>query len=111
MGFVGNRTVVSESVGSFIETVRVFQPEPDESLPVQFFLNLETQDCSAGEDGWGRVTVNDIIKVEKYEIKFTYFIDDDEILMTCRGPRGPNVKIHKHNKHKVIITGGCVVFS
>ena len=37
--------------------------------------------------------------------------DDDEILMTCRGPRGPNVKIHKHNKHKVIITGGCVVFS
>ena len=37
--------------------------------------------------------------------------DDDDILMTCRGPRGPNVKIHKHNKHKVIITGGCVVFS
>ena len=74
MGFVGNKTVVSESVGSFIETVRVFLPEPDESLPVQFFLNLETQDGSAGEDGWGRVTVNDIIKVEKYEIKFTYFI-------------------------------------
>ena len=73
MGFVGNRTVVSESVGSFIETVKVLLPEPEEALPVQFFLNLETQDGSAGEDGWGRVTVNDI-KVEKYEIKCTYFI-------------------------------------
>ena len=44
-------------------------------------------------------------------LKINNIDDDDEILMTCRGPRGPNVKIHKHNKHKVIITGGCVVFS
>ena len=46
-----NMTVVSESVGSFIVTVRVFLPEPTESLPVQFFLDLETQDDSAGEEG------------------------------------------------------------
>ena len=51
MGFVENMTVVSESVGSFIVTVRVFLPEPRESLPVQFFLDLETQDGSAGEEG------------------------------------------------------------
>ena len=47
-----NMTLVSESVGSFIETVRVFLPEPDGALPVQFFLNLETQDGSAGEEEW-----------------------------------------------------------
>ena len=46
-----NMTVVSESVGSFIVTVTVFLPEPRESLPVQFFLDLETQDGSAGEEG------------------------------------------------------------
>ena len=44
-------TVVSESVGSFIVTVRVFLPDPTESLPVQFFLDLATQDGSAGEEG------------------------------------------------------------
>ena len=46
-----NMTVVSESVGSFIETVRVFLPEPYETLPVRFFLELQTQDGSAGEKG------------------------------------------------------------
>ena len=51
VGFVDDVTVVSESVGSFIQMVSVFRPGETMTLSLTFFMNLMTVDSSAGELG------------------------------------------------------------
>ena len=57
-----NVTVVSESIGSFIQMVSVFRPGETMTLSLTFFMNLMTVDSSAGELGGREVEEGEVGK-------------------------------------------------